>query len=902
MSARKFTRPFVSLRVALVCFPLFLAAAAHEAWSELPSEVVIPVPRAEEASRLRNLLENADFNKDVDAPAEGWGKYELGCSLVKKQGRRGGRCLVCENSGRTQQRGAVAHLTLNQRSAIPLYVEGWSKAENVSGGSNADYSIYVDCIYDDGTPLWGTNAPFSTGTHGWQKVSFFVTPARPIKSLSLYLLFRSHSGKAWFDDIRLTQLTSSGAPSFDGVPALRPGGAPLRTPPEAAISSGDGFVLGLDKSGSASILSANGRPVRFTGAPSGFFARDAAARSAFHSFRGTTSPGKAGRGVLSMRSASLGLELDVTVEGTESALEVAGTLSDPMRRDRSVSLYFGLPVGGKKWVWWDDATSRRNAAEEGEFRNVVPVGAGENGTMSRYPLCALSDANSGIGLSIAVPMDCPRLYRLAYDADRGILYIVYDFGLCHDVEAFPGKASFRFIIYSFEPGWGFRGALKKYCDLYPQFFAKRVKDEGLWMAFLKISSIENLEDFGFVFKEGNNETKFDDEHGILTFRYTEPQTYWQKMPKEVDRTYQGCVDFLKRSAAEGNRSALATVSSGIFDERGNYRLTVENAPWCDGCVFALNPSPRLKGELTKGKLNYDPSEADRQYVESSEQGLDGEYLDSLEGWSTLCNFRREHFASAGIPLTFDTLTKKPCILNAFSIYEFASYISEDVHKRGELMMANSVPLRFGFLCHLFDTCGIEINWKRRGTFQPEEEWIMNYRRAMMSQKPYLFLMNTDFNSWTYDDTERYIRRCMFYAFYPSFFSADASTSHYFSQPRLYNRDRPLFKKYLPIIRELGKAGWQPIPHAATFDPDVRIERYGESLDRGLYFTLLNTSSKKKEATVEVDLAAVGLAGRQFSAAIVSSTAVIQLDWRGRVVLMTLTLSPGDTEVVRLRER
>jgi hypothetical protein len=216
-------------------------------------------------------------------------------------------------------------------------------------------------------------------------------------------------------------------------------------------------------------------------------------------------------------------------------------------------------------------------------------------------------------------------------------------------------------------------------------------------------------------------------------------------------------------------------------------------------------------------------------------------------------------------------------------------------------MANSVPIRFGFFCHLFDTCGIEINWKRGGKFRPDDEQIMNYRRAMMFQKPYLFLMNTGFQSWSYSDTEKYMRRCMFYAFYPSFFSANASSNHYFSQPDLYNRDRPLFKRYVPIIRELGKAGWQPIPCATVPDSAVRIERYGDGKDDTLYFTLLNTASEAKEVAAEIDLAALGLAGKELSGDVLGSTTQLQLTRRGQTAILNLKLSPGDSEAIRLRK-
>ena len=49
--------------------------------------------------------------------------------------------------------------------------------------------------------------------------------------------------------------------------------------------------------------------------------------------------------------------------------------------------------------------------------------------------------------------------------------------------------------------------------------------------------------------------------------------------------------------------------------------------------------------------------------------------------------------------------------------------------------------------------------------------------------------------------------------WPGFFSANAFGNLYFSNATLYNRDRPVFRKYVPILQSINKAGWQPVTHA-----------------------------------------------------------------------------------------
>ncbi|NPV46538.1 MAG: hypothetical protein HPY69_06255 [Armatimonadetes bacterium] len=87
--------------------------------------------------------------------------------------------------------------------AEPVIVEAWSKAENVSGGSDKDYSIYVDCALEGGGYLFGQCALFSPGTHDWEKSSITITPDKPLADLRVYAMFRNHTGTAWFDDLRI---------------------------------------------------------------------------------------------------------------------------------------------------------------------------------------------------------------------------------------------------------------------------------------------------------------------------------------------------------------------------------------------------------------------------------------------------------------------------------------------------------------------------------------------------------------------------------------------------------------------------------------------------------------------------------------------------------------------------
>lgn len=98
--------------------------------------------------------------------------------------------------------------------------------------------------------------------------------------------------------------------------------------------------------------------------------------------------------------------------------------------------------------------------------------------------------------------------------------------------------------------------------------------------------------------------------------------------------------------------------------------------------------------------------------------------------------------------------------------------------------------------------------------------------------------------------------------FPSFFSHNAADSTYWTRPEIYNRDRHLFKKYLPTAQRLAAAGWEPLTGATTDNPRVYLERWGRG--DNVYFTLFNDSSEPQAYTLNVDQKRLGtkLAGLQ----------------------------------------
>jgi hypothetical protein len=146
------------------------------------------------------------FDLAGDAQADGWNPYAGNGYRLDTAMRHGEkRSIACVNRTAEEGSGASQSIELNQAQPIPIIVSGWSRAEGVSGASDGNYSLYVDAVYADGAALYGQIAPFRTGTHDWEMQSVTIRPANPIKSLTLYALFRSKTGRVWFDDVSLRE-------------------------------------------------------------------------------------------------------------------------------------------------------------------------------------------------------------------------------------------------------------------------------------------------------------------------------------------------------------------------------------------------------------------------------------------------------------------------------------------------------------------------------------------------------------------------------------------------------------------------------------------------------------------------------------------------------------------------
>ena len=286
----------------------------------------------------------------------------------------------------------------------------------------------------------------------------------------------------------------------------------------------------------------------------------------------------------------------------------------------------------------------------------------------------------------------------------------------------------------------------------------------------------------------------------------------------------------------------------------------------------------------------------------------GYYVDSVHSdwaWPELENYRREHWQYADYPLVFSYDTKEPVLLGALSQYDYLLSIRKNMKDVNEVIGANIFRSAYSFYGHLIDIMGCEV----RDAMVPDKK--ISLQRVMSYQKTNSNLLlweRQGSNRITHEEMETYMNNQMFYGIYPAILTASVETTgpdgecrytFYWKDAALYERDRGLFKRYIPIIKAISAAGWEPIPYASCDNPAIKFERYG-SIDKGIYYTVGNRGSDGESGALAIDLAKLGFAGTIVEVKeLVTDLAYSQNVEDGTVHIAIPELHPQDTVVYKI---
>ena len=596
--------------------------------------------------------------------------------------------------------------------------------------------------------------------------------------------------------------------------------------------------------------------------------------------------------------------------------EINGHIESLAGTSSGITLRVTFPLKGKTWVWFsgldrssdmeagkaysDTVSTKTTIPPAGAFngKDLSAGGYGDpvgTGTMSYYPLCALGVDNKGEALGI--DMSLPVVYRLAAAKDDG-LTAELDLATSPLTRRFPNRAFFKLSRFGFAREWGMRAALKAYYAIHAEAFKKRVVNEGIWLPFTPLRSIPNWEEFGFAFHEtsfGSSDLKdgvkmpnitSDRGTGVQSFQYTEP---WDvQIPvKSTDVPYSTIVT--DQTLPAKDKSYLET--SAAMDKNGLWQARRLETPWFKtgwAVSITTNCDPELPG------YNRYRFVRETEIDPAIGMNVDGIYFDSMEwNWHHDLNYNESHFAFTDYPLSFSSAVGKPAIWNLVSEFEFMSKISDEMHRQGKLAMGNGHGWN-PFVASILDAFGAELSW-----YATDDHNVaaLDFKRAISYQKPIVFLLNEGlddkaFTEAPYKGYELYFEKMMAYGFFPSFFSVDASNNPYWKDRKKIENGRPFFKKYIPLIKEISAAGWEPVTAAKTSTDGVRIERFGEK--GTFYFTLRNNGAKDEVCTVILDVKELGIKGRLTATEKVTGKKV-----EVRSDRITIELPSGRTRVLQI---
>jgi hypothetical protein len=581
------------------------------------------------------------------------------------------------------------------------------------------------------------------------------------------------------------------------------------------------------------------------------------------------------------------LRLRATYTAKRDCLDVAAEIEDTAGKDRAVALSFRLPLAATGWTWFDDLQNAQ------PIEPAVTYGAardfGDRRTIGLYPFAALGDGRHALGL--AVPMDMPRAFRLCFEQGKGF-YVNYEFGLSRDAAKLPGKATFRFVIYRTDPEWGFRAAAQRYYALFPQFFTRRLDPQGSAGFMDDLAAVEApgyCLPVGAIWDYNQRESQAAyRREAVKLFSYTEFAGWWgwalgitpeAAAQQPAPEAAWAHVEELARGDKPSD-VAQCILNCAPFDREGKPVLGDSYEAKWGGYNYTCNPDPEIQGP--GGDVNRYRLTHEREVTQVAGFGLDGLYLDCVFV-STVDNFRREHFRWADHPLTFDHQTKRPVLPLAFSVYECAQALCDEMHAGGKTVMSNYSVTDYAtdpFCIQFIDLIGNEMLW----TSATDAKFAL--QRALAYQKPISMSWQEAKTSWPEADLERELKQAMFYG---TFYHVSSLS------PALRER-------WVPLTTRLADAGWEPITAARATAP-VMVERFGQARDGDLHFTLRNATASPAAVELQLDVARLGL--RQARGTDVwlaaDSWSFRRLETRRDAAHWTVAVvvSPNDTVVVRV---
>jgi len=621
----------------------------------------------------------------------------------------------------------------------------------------------------------------------------------------------------------------------------------LGLPAEAAtLPTGDGLRLGVSPAGRVTSLRIGpvALPLKAEG---GFALADFKAQPEGEGVYRPVTGKVTGKGSqLTFRGVlpGSGLELDATLMGGQECLRVEGVVRDTTGEDRAVGVKFSLPLDLEGWTWFRDAEERETIQPGLLYRHTYDCLSGV-GRCSIYPWMALNGPRAG--LSLALPLSQgPRVFLLQHDQKVPETAVIFFFGLAREAGRNPSRAPFSFVLYSHDPAWGLRSTMQKYYRLFPESFTKRPTFEG----YLNYADLERFDPqthrLVVADKPLDDASDFGEGyrflwhlHGCYDFRqvpYDDPRlppdetvfSLLQRMVEEEQRqprSYTPTAELLKKIVFGPQGQICYIGDTRYWRPHEGYNRT-DQAGW--GFNFRVHEDPEVSPFLAD--LARRQAEA---YAQTPHRPWDAAFTaDAIEGYfanTSGLDYRREHFRTTQVPLTFGCQNLKPALPN--TIWDFHEKCWKPLTDKFQIVTyGNANGYEQIFTMPYVDVPMTEGNW------DPQHDGRLDrFMRAIAYRKIWRYWHAWD-RGGGYGDRDpanvlAHFRRGLAYAIYPAVYCIEVMGGD-------LEAYRAQFRQYVPAIEELSTAGWDPVPYA-TASGSVIVERFGAFTAGELHFTLRN---------------------------------------------------------------
>jgi hypothetical protein len=641
--------------------------------------------------------------------------------------------------------------------------------------------------------------------------------------------------------------------------------APL---PAAIVSDHAGLKLDLQDNGNISGVELSGEKLP-KGTAGGFYLREP--NSAKKVSMVGTAVSKDGKLDLALTSP---LQAKVRAQFTEGNgfIEVVGVLEDLTGKDRGLWLGFNVPVNTTGWKWGQTLSTSpvisKEAPAYAEGNNLVPIPA------------AWTDQG---GIALCIPPTDPCVFEVGADADG--LRIQMAFGLSQATLKFPSKAPFRFRIYSIGGTWGFRDALAKYYDWYPDYYRIEPK------VMTALSHHHDWIGMNYVNDSFKTDRQIDpDVKEYMAYTKTSARIDGEKGLK-TNAQYLNAIaktdtiqHYEKSGAADSKllmEGRAALINSICYNPDGSFGTFKEGG----SIDFPHNCDPDLFADRTP----HYPVYADIYLRKATDLRKLGNFVsihwDRLGGWSNFLNYRRDHFAYIDHPLTFDQ-QGRVCIHTQFTNYElFDAYRLQ--FKQGGLFHEAAGMKTYNWekipnkpagqtSGGLFFVASLAAGGWHEGSFKPIELGGFDFERMVVGRKSYRISSGNimkqkepptlELIKSALAKTTAYGFACavQWQYFYPPGHSGYLKDYSWYTKPE----HKALWDKYEPANLAIRLAGWEPVTHAYANSPAVQLQRFGRG--ETIYLTVWGPEPPAS-VEIEVDAAKLGLKGKPSFSEMVANT-------------------------------